>query len=292
MTTVRCGLIQAALNADTKEPLETIRDRMLARHAEFFDQAGAQGVQILCAQEVFNAPYFCPEAREHWFGMAETVDGGPTVRMVREYARRHRMVIVAPIYELDTGDGHYYNTAVVVDADGSVLGKYRKTHIPGGNGNYEDYYFQPGNLGFPVFRTAYATIGVYICYDRHYPEGARILGLNGAQIVFIPAATWVSKSRHLWDVEQRALAANNTYFVGTINRVGCEAPWNLQFYGSSYFADPHGRVMAQAGEEDALLVADLDLALIDEARQHWGFERVRRPEVYGPLTTGPAAAAD
>ncbi len=281
MAIVKSALIQAALNADTADSCEAIRDKMLAKHLDLLEQAGRRGAQIVCLQEVFNAPYFCPSQDDKWFASAEAVPDGPTIQALTTVAREHAMVIVAPVFERDPS-GAYFNTAAVIDADGSYLGKYRKVHIP----DNEQYHFAPSELGYPVFETRYATIGVYICYDRHYPEGARILGLNGAQIVYNPSATWIAKSQHLWFIEQRALAANNRYFVGTINRVGEEAPWNLgRFYGSSYFCDPHGRIVAQAGEDgDEVLLADLDLDLIAEARAHWGFEAVRRPETYGALT--------
>jgi N-carbamoylputrescine amidase len=206
---------------------------------------------------------------------------------MQEYAAKYRMVIVSPIYEKDPS-GDYYNTAAVIDADGTYLGKYRKTHIPHCQDkpiNFENFFFKPSDMGFPVFKTAYATIGVYICFDRHFPEGARILGLNGAEIVYNPSATWVSKSQYIWEVEQPALAVTNGYFVGTINRVGMEAPWNLgRFYGSSYFVNPHGKIIAQASEDkDELLTAELDLELVQEARNAWKWDHERRPEAYGRL---------
>ncbi|MBI6545554.1 MAG: acyltransferase, partial [Cyanobacteria bacterium NC_groundwater_1444_Ag_S-0.65um_54_12] len=152
-------------------------------------------------------------------------------------------------------------------------------------GFWEKFYFKPGNLGYPVFSTAYGRIGVYICYDRHFPEGARILGLNGAEIVFIPSATTAGHSEYLWRLEQPAHAVANGYFVGTINRVGVEEPWHIgEFYGSSYFCDPRGRILAEASRDrDELVVSDLDLALIEEVRVQWQFIRDRRPELYDPV---------
>jgi N-carbamoylputrescine amidase len=190
-----------------------------------------------------------------------------------------------PIYEEEI-TGIYYNTAAVIDADGSYLGKYRKHHIPHVNpGFWEKFYFKPGNLGFPAFDTAYARIGVYICYDRHFPEGARALGLNGAEIVFNPSATVAGLSEYLWKLEQPAHAVANGYFVGAINRVGHELPWDIgEFYGQSYFCDPRGQIIAQAPrDEDALVVADLDLDMIREVRNTWQFFRDRRPESYMQL---------
>jgi N-carbamoylputrescine amidase len=195
------------------------------------------------------------------------------------------MVIIVPIYEREQS-GVLYNTAVVIDADGSILGKYRKNHIPHTSGFYEKFFFKPGNLGYPVFQTRYAKIGVYICYDRHFPDGARILGLNGAEIVYNPSATVAGLSQYLWKLEQPAHAAANGNFWGCINRVGTEAPWNVgKFYGSSYFVNPRGEIFAQASEDnDELLVAEFDLEMIDQVRNIWQFFRDRRPETYGRLT--------
>jgi len=195
------------------------------------------------------------------------------------------MVMVVPLYEREQA-GLYYNTAAILDADGSYLGKYRKTHIPQVAGFWEKFFFRPGNLGYPVFKTRYATIGVYICYDRHFPEGARALGLNGAEIVFNPSATVAGLSQYLWKLEQPAHAVANGYFLGAINRVGHEAPWNIgKFYGSSYFVDPRGNFLAQANEDDdALVVAEMDLDMIAEVRNIWQFFRDRRPETYETLT--------
>ena len=193
------------------------------------------------------------------------------------------MVMVVPIYEEEM-TGVYYNAAAVIDADGTYLGKYRKHHIPHvAPGFWEKFYFRPGNLGYPVFETAAGKVGVYICYDRHFPEGARILGLNGAEIVFNPSATVAGLSEYLWKLEQPAHAVANGYFVGAINRVGIEAPWNIgEFYGQSYFCDPRGRFVAEGSrDKDELVVADLNLDLIKEVRNTWQFYRDRRPETYG-----------
>ncbi|HSR16015.1 MAG TPA: nitrilase-related carbon-nitrogen hydrolase, partial [Gemmatimonadales bacterium] len=220
---VKCGLIQASHACSTDEPLDTIREANLALHLPLIDQAAAEGVQILCMQEIFTGPYFCAEQTTRWYDAVEAIPDGPTTRLMQEVARRHAMVIVVPLYEQDE-TGVYYNTAAVIDADGRYLGKYRKNHIPHcGPGFWEKFYFKPGNLGYPVFRTRFATIGVYICYDRHFPEGARALGLNGAEMVFIPSATSRGLSEYLWRIEQVSHAVANGYFVGTINRVGIEA---------------------------------------------------------------------
>ncbi len=194
------------------------------------------------------------------------------------------MVIVVPIYEREQA-GVYYNTAAVIDADGTYLGKYRKNHIPQTNGFWEKFFFKPGNLGYPVFKTRYATVGVYICYDRHFPEGARLLGLHGAEIVFNPSATVAGLSEYLWKLEQPAHAVANGYFIGASNRVGTEAPWNIgEFYGQSYFCDPRGQFLAQGSrDKDEIVVADLDLDMIEEVRRTWQCDRDRRPDSYADL---------
>ena len=279
------GLIQASnpIN-DESVPVAEVQKAMLEKHLPMIHEAGKKGVQILCLQEIFNGPYFCPGQDKRWYDAAEAVPG-PTVDVMAELARQYQMVIVVPVYEREQA-GIYYNTAAIIDADGSYLGKYRKTHIPQTSGFWEKYFFRPGNLGYPVFKTRYATIGAYICYDRHFPEGARALGLAGAEIVYNPSATVAGLSQHLWKIEQPAHAIANGYFVGAINRVGTEAPWNIgKFYGNSYFVDPRGQNIACGSEDkDELVVAELDLSLIEEVRRTWQFFRDRRPDAYGPLT--------
>jgi N-carbamoylputrescine amidase len=284
---VRCGLIQArnALGAD--RPLPAIKKAMLDRHETLIAQAARKKVQILCLQELFYGPYFCAEQESKWYHLTERVPDGPTTAFIRRLAKKHKMAIVAPVYE-EEQPGVYYNTAAVIDADGKYLGKYRKTHIPHCKpGFWEKFYFRPGNLGYPIFETAHAKIGVYICYDRHFPEGARALGLAGAEIVFNPSATVAGLSEYLWKLEQPAHAVANGYFVGAINRVGIEAPWNIgEFYGTSYFCDPRGRIMAEGPRDtDAVVVADLNLDMIEEVRSVWQFFRDRRPEAYGALVS-------
>ncbi len=288
---VRCGLVQAenvipppADNVDAKA-IDKSKQAMLEKHLQFVKDAADKGVQILCLQEIFNGPYFCAEQQPRWYDAAEQIPNGPTIKAFQEVAKKHNMVIVVPIYEIEQV-GIYYNTAAVIDADGSFLGKYRKNHIPQVNpGFWEKFYFRPGNLGYPVFNTRYAKVGVYICYDRHFPEGARALGLNGAEIVFNPSATVAGLSEYLWRLEQPAHAAANGYFIGAINRVGTEKPWNIgEFFGSSYFCDPRGKIIAQAcRDKDELLVSDLDLDEIKEVRHTWQFFRDRRPETYEQL---------
>jgi beta-ureidopropionase len=282
--TVLSGLIQASnpIN-DESRSVADIQAAMLEKHLSMIHDAGKQGVQILCLQEIFNGPYFCPGQDKRWYDAAEAVPG-PTLAKLVPIAQKYQMAMVVPLYEREQA-GVYYNTAAILDADGSYLGKYRKTHIPQTSGFWEKYFFRPGNLGYPVFKTRYATIGAYICYDRHFPEGARALGLAGAEIVYNPSATVAGLSQYLWKLEQPAHAVANGYYVGAINRVGTEAPWNIgTFYGNSYFVDPRGQILACGSEDqDELVVASLDLDLIEEVRRTWQFFRDRRPDAYGPL---------
>jgi len=282
---VKCGLIQTSNACSIDEPIEKIKQANIEKNVGFIDDAAKQGVQALCMQEVFTTPYFCAEQEPRWYEAVEKIPDGPTVKLMQEVARKHGMVLIVPIYEEEI-TGVYYNTAAVIDADGKYLGKYRKNHIPHTKpGFWEKYYFKPGNLGYPAFETAVGRIGVYICYDRHFPEGARALGLNGAEIVFNPSATVAGLSEYLWELEQPAHAVANGYFVGAINRVGHEQPWDIgEFYGKSYFCNPRGKIIAQASRDsDELVVADLDLDQIREVRNVWQFYRDRRPDSYGPM---------
>ncbi len=282
---VKCGLIQASNALDASEPIAKIRKANVDKHMVLIERAADQGVQILCMQEIFTGPYFCAEQTPRWYEATEAIPDGPTTKLMQETARKHGMVIIVPLYEVEAA-GVYYNTAGVIDANGTFLGKYRKNHIPQvAPGFWEKYYFKPGNLGYPVFQTRYAKIGVYICYDRHFPEGARELGLNGAEIVFNPSATVAGLSEYLWKLEQPAHAVANGYFVGAINRVGTEAPWNIgEFYGQSYFCDPRGQMLAVGSrDKDELIVAELDLDMIRQVRNTWQFFRDRRPETYGGI---------
>lgn len=283
--TVRCGLIQASNVVHPDRPVAEVKQAMIDKHVKMVEEAAKKGVQILCLQEIFYGPYFCPSKDTKWYDSAEPVPNGPTTKLFQELAKKHNMVIVLPIYEEDL-PGVYYNTAAVIDADGSYLGKYRKNHIPDCNpGFFEKFYFKPGNLGYPAFQTKYATIGVYICYDRHFPEGARLLAMNGAEIIFNPSATVAGLSEYLWKLEQPAHAVANQVYVGAINRVGTEAPWNIgEFYGQSYFVNPKGEMITVASrDKDEVVVADLDLDLIREVRNTWQFIRDRRPETYGDM---------
>lgn len=288
---VRCGLVQAKNDVvppkggSDKNTLEKIKKSMIDKHVKFVEQAAKEKVQILCFQELFYGPYFCAEQQPCWYDLTEEIPGGPTTRLMQDLAKKHNMVLVVPIYEKEQ-TGIYYNTAAVIDADGTYLGKYRKNHIPQVNpGFWEKFYFRPGNLGYPVFQTKYAKVGVYICYDRHFPEGARALGLHGAEIVFNPSATVAGLSEYLWKLEQPAHAAANGYFIGAINRVGKEEPWSIgEFYGSSYFCNPRGDIIKQASrDKEELLVADINFDEIENVRNTWQFYRDRRPETYEEL---------
>jgi N-carbamoylputrescine amidase len=258
---------------------------MLEAHLPYIAEAAEKGVQVLCFQEVFTQPYFCPSQDRKWYAAAEPIPDGPTTRLLQEEARKHQMVIVVPIYE-EAMTGVYYNTAAVLDADGTYLGKYRKTHIPQVAGFWEKFFFKPGSTDWPVFSTRYGKVGVYICYDRHFPEGWRALALNGAEYIVNPSATVAGLSEYLWKLEQPASAVANGCYIGAINRVGWEAPWNIgEFYGQSYFVNPRGQIEAEASrDQDELLVHDMDMDLVREVRNTWQFFRDRRPETYGPLT--------
>jgi len=282
---VKCGLLQAANAADPGDDIFTIKRKNIDRHLQFVQQASLQGVQILCFQELFYGPYFPAGQEVKWYKMAEPVPSGPTVWLFTEVAKEKGMALIVPVME-EALPGLYYNTAAVIDADGKFLGKYRKHHLPHLHpGFWEKFYFKPGVGGYPVFKTAFAKIGVYICYDRHFPEGARILGLNGAEIVFNPSATVAGLALHLWELELPAHAVANGYFAAGLNRVGVEKPWQTgEFFGLSFFCNPQGTILARASrDKEELLTADLDLEMIEAVRAQWQFYRDRRPESYGPV---------
>ncbi|NNE47539.1 MAG: acyltransferase, partial [Rhodothermales bacterium] len=219
---VRAGLIQATLSESADSPIDKIKRSMIDKHVGLIEEAARKDAQVVCLQELFYGPYFPAEQKEKWYALTERVPDGPTTKLMQDLAKKHEMVLVLPLYEEDL-TGVYYNTAAVIDADGTYLGKFRKIHIPHCNpGFWEKFYFRPGNLGYPVFDTAVGKVGVYICYDRHFPEGWRELGLNGAEIVFNPSATVAGLSEYLWKLEQPAAACANIYYVGAINRPGHE----------------------------------------------------------------------
>jgi N-carbamoylputrescine amidase len=266
-------------------PIEKIKKSMVDKHMAMIEKAAGQGAQVVCLQELFYGPYFCCDQDTKWYSLVEKIPEGPTTQLMCKLAKKLGIVLVVPMYEEDMA-GVYYNSAAVINADGTYLGKYRKMHIPHvAPGFWEKFFFRPGNLGYPVFDTAVGKVGVYICYDRHFPDGARCLGLNGAEIVFNPSATVAGLSEYLWKLEQPAHAVANQYYVGAINRPGFEEPWRIgEFYGQSYFCNPRGKIMIEGKRDgDDVVVADLDLDMIREVRNTWQFFRDRRPESYGEI---------
>jgi N-carbamoylputrescine amidase len=292
----RAAIIQCSNPLADSTDLAKIKAAMIEKHLPLIKQAAERGANVCCLQEIFYGPYFCAEQHTRWYDTAEPIypngssEAGPTIRLMQDLARKLAMVMVVPIYEVAM-PGLYYNTAAVIDDTGAYLGKYRKKHIPHCHpGFWEKFYFTPGNArgdggGYPVFQTRFGKIGVYICYDRHFPEGARELGLNGAEIVFNPSATVAGLSEYLWKLEQPAHAVANQYYVGAINRVGIEKPWCIgEFYGQSYFCNPRGTIIAEASrDKDEVVVADLDLDMIQDVRNVWQFYRDRRPETYARI---------
>ncbi|MFS0698577.1 nitrilase-related carbon-nitrogen hydrolase [Cellulomonas sp. 179-A 4D5 NHS] len=279
MSVVRVALTQTGWTGD--------RESMTALHEDFTRQAAAQGAQVICFQELFYGPYFGITQDPAYYEYAESVPG-PTTDRFAKLAAELGIVIVLPVYEEDQ-PGVLYNTAAVIDADGTYLGKYRKHHIPHLPKFWEKFYFRPGNLGWPVFETAVGKIGVNICYDRHFPEGWRTLALNGAEIVFNPNATAPGISNKLWEIEQPAAAIANGYFVAACNRVGAETneygDEAVAFYGSSYVVGPDGNVVGDVASstEAGLIVRDVDLDQVREVRERWQFFRDRRPDAYAPI---------
>ena len=273
---VRAAIVQTEWTGD--------KDSMIKKNADYAREAAEQGAQVMCFQELFYGPYFCQVQENEHFDYAEPIPDGPTTKLMQDLAKETGMVLVVPIFEMEQ-EGLYYNTAAVIDSDGTYLGKYRKNHIPHVKGFWEKFYFRPGNMGYPVFDPAVGKVGVYICYDRHFPEGWRALGLNGAKIVFNPSATSRGLSMYLWKLEQPASAVANEYFIGAINRVGKEPFGDNDFYGSSYFVDPRGQIIGDSASdtEEELVIRDLDLDQIEEVRQQWAFYRDRRPDAYGDL---------
>jgi beta-ureidopropionase len=275
--TVRAALLQTDW-AGTKEA-------MIDKHEDAAREAASAGAQVICFQELFYGPYFCQVQDTAYYEYTELIPDGPTTQRFQSVAKELGMVMVLPMYEVVQA-GVYYNTAAVIDADGRYLGKFRKQHIPQVKGFWEKFYFRPGNGGYPIFDTAVGKVGVYICYDRHFPEGWRALGLNGAEIVFNPSATSRGLSEYIWRVEQPAAAVANMYYVGAINRVGIEADiGDDDFYGQSYFVDPEGKFVGDVGDayKPELIVRDLDMDKIKLVRDRWAFYRDRRPDAYGEL---------
>ena len=274
---VRAALVQATWTGDT--------ETMIAKHEEHARAAAAQGAKVIGFQEVFNAPYFCQVQDAEHYRWAEPVPDGPTVRRMQTLARETGMVIVVPVYEIEQS-GFYYNTAAVIDADGTFLGKYRKHHIPQVKGFWEKFYFRPGNLGWPVFDTAVGRVGVYICYDRHFPEGWRALGLAGAQLVYNPSAT--HRGAVVVPVEAGAARRRRRQRVlrrrdQPGRRGGVRRQRLLRHQSTSSTRAASSSATSPRDKEEELVVRDLDFGLIDEVRQQWAFYRDRRPDAYGPL---------
>jgi N-carbamoylputrescine amidase len=289
------GLIQETVSVDGQENVERTIDRVR--------EAARRGAQIICLQELFNAPYFCKVTDAERFDLAEPIPG-PTVEAMQRVAKELAVVIVVPIFERRAA-GVYHNSAAVVDADGALLGVFRKMHIPDDPLYHEKYYFTPGEIyqhdeskppsGFRVFKTRYATIGVLICWDQWYPEAARITALMGADVLLYPTAIgWHPKEKDEWGVAQadawrtaqRAHAIANGVYVAAANRVGHEpepGTEGLEFFGHSFISDPFGRVIAEAGTEPTILIAKCDPRVIEETRRNWPFLRDRRIDAYGPI---------
>ncbi len=274
---VRAALLQTNWTGD--------KESMIQEHERQAREAAKQGARVICFQELFYGPYFCQVQDAAFYEYAEAIPDGPTTKRFQSLAKELGMVMVLPMYEQEQ-PGVLYNTAALIDADGTYLGKYRKTHIPQTQGFWEKFYFRPGNLGFPVWDTAVGKVGIYICYDRHFPEGWRALGLNGAQIVFNPSATHRGLSAYLWKLEQPASAVANEYYIGAINRVGIEDLGSNDFYGTSYFVDPEGKFVGECGDpyNPELVVRDLDMTLIKTVRDRWAFYRDRNPSQYGDIS--------
>jgi N-carbamoylputrescine amidase len=280
------GLIQDHADADAAGNL--------ARAERLIRDAAARGAQIICLKELFNAPYFCKAQQSQRFDLAEAIPG-PTTDRMQALAKELQVVIIVPLFERQAA-GLYRNSAAVIDADGSLLGVYRKMHIPDDPLFFEKYYFAPGDdPGFKVWKTRYATIGVLICWDQWYPEAARITSLLGAQVLFYPTAIgwhpaekdeWGAAQVDAWRTAQRAHAIANGVYVAAPNRVGHEdepGTNGLTFFGRSFVADPFGRYLAEAGEREEILIARCDPALIEDVRRNWPFLRDRRVDAYGPI---------
>ncbi len=279
---VSIALIQTACQSD----VSANRAQACAKIRE----AAAQGAQIICLQELFATRYFCQTEAYEAFDYAEAIPG-PSTMVMQELARELEVVIVASLFEI-RARGLYHNTAAVIDADGSYLGKYRKMHIPDDPGFYEKFYFTPGDLGYKVFKTRYATIGVLICWDQWYPEAARLTALKGAEILFYPTAIgWAADEgsaevrraqRDAWITMQRSHAIANGVFVAAANRVGTED--ELEFWGNSFVCDPYGQILQEAAHQnEAIILAECDLSRIGFYRLHWPFLRDRRIETYGDV---------
>ncbi|HEY6990600.1 MAG TPA: carbon-nitrogen hydrolase [Bryobacteraceae bacterium] len=282
----KIGLVQMSCSTDP----DTNLDKAIAGIRE----AAAQGAEIICLQELFRSQYFCREENAQLFDLAETIPG-PSTEAIGAVAKELGVAVVASLFE-KRAQGLYHNTAAILDADGSLKGIYRKMHIPDDPLYFEKFYFTPGDLGFKNFETRYSRIGVLVCWDQWYPEGARITSLQGANVLFYPTAIgWHPSEKaqygeaqlDAWRTIQRAHAISNGVFVAAVNRTGFEGTpeSGLEFWGNSFVADPFGRVIAQAStSEEQVLVAECDPKQMDEVRRNWPFLRDRRIDAYAPIT--------
>lgn len=278
---VRIGLVQMAC---VSEPSLNLK-----KAQKLIQAAASKGAKIICLQELFNTEYFCQTQSTANFDLAQGIPGSGTDSL-SELAGKLKVVIVAPLFE-KAARGVYYNSAAVIDADGALLGKYRKMHIPDDPGFNEKFYFVPGDLGFQVFQTRYAKIGVLICWDQWFPEAARLTALKGADILFYPTAIgWKpgkpkeTQSYHsAWETVQRSHAIANGVYVAAVNRVGQEGP--IRFWGSSFVADPFGKILKCAGSKEGVLAVDCDLKSVDQTRREWPFLRDRRIDSYREITS-------
>jgi len=280
---VRVALVQMSCVENPQENLDKAQERIR--------QAAAGGANIVCLQELFTTLYFCQTEAYEPFGYAERIPG-PSTAALQELAAELGVVIVASLFEI-RAKGVHHNTAAVIDADGSYLGKYRKMHIPDDPGFYEKFYFIPGDLGYKIFKTRFGTIGVLICWDQWYPEAARLTALRGADILFYPTAIgWATSEtsetvrasqRQAWKTSHLGHAVANGVFVAAANRAGTEG--ELEFWGNSFVSDPFGQVISEAAHNDEeILYADCDLSKITFYRSHWPFMRDRRIDSYGDIT--------
>jgi len=284
--TVKLGLIQTACSPDP--------DANLKKTLALAGRAAQRGAQIICTQELFCSQYFCQSEDHKNFRLAEPVPG-PTTEAFCQLAKKHKVVVVASLFEKRAA-GVYHNTAAIIDADGSLLGRYRKMHIPDDPLYYEKFYFTPGDLGFKAWPTRYGKIGVLICWDQWYPEAARLTALQGAQILFYPTAIgWhpAEKKKHgerqhnAWETIQRSHAIANGCYVAVANRIGHEklAGRGIEFWGQSFVAGTSGEILAKAGtDREEIMIVPVDLAAVDDTRTHWPFLRDRRIDAYGGLT--------
>jgi len=285
---VKLGLVQTHASAD---PADNLR-----RQVALIEKAADQGAQIVATQELFRSQYFCQAEDHKNFEVAEAIPDGPSTQAFIEVAKRKGIVIVGSLFEKRTA-GLYHNTAVIIDADGSFLGRYRKMHIPDDPLFYEKFYFTPGDLGFQAWQTKFGRIGVLVCWDQWYPEAARLTALRGAEILFYPTAIgWhpsekaeYGEAQHsAWETIQRSHAVANGCYVAAINRIGFEKPYGgdgLEFWGRSFVANTSGQIMVKGSQDhEEIVIAEVDLAKVDQTRTHWPFFRDRRIDAYGDLT--------